>query len=256
MASYNSQKRPFSAFRRPSTTPTPSASPSLSIPPTPIESRSASTPDQWSFLNQKPARPDRSREEVKSRKRRATSVWDYFRNPTNDEPKRDKSGQSLMFCKECDDQSLPWSTAVTTNARAHLSKHFIFLDQDEPKNKKARQQSLQSAFEISASKTAQKTAEEEKETLRAVLNRDAFYEAQVQLIIRRRIPFNCVEWPEYQAILMAINPQVEDLLLESHHTVPEHIERSFKIHFSTVKERLLRAVSQIHYSIDLWSSPN
>jgi hypothetical protein len=109
---------------------------------------------------------------------------------------------------------------------------------------------------MSVKKQVEKNTEDVEEILTKALNEDAFYEAQIQLITRRRLPFNCVEWPEYQALLMAVNPEVENLLIESHTTIPIHIERSFKAHHATIKERLQRAKSQIHYSIDLWSSAN
>lgn len=95
-----------------------------------------------------------------------------------------------------------------------------------------------------------------KKILRNAINKEAFIEAQTQLITRRRMAFNCVEWAEYQALLMSINPEVEDFLIESHTTVPIHIKRSFITHRKTITSRLQGAVSQIHYGIDLWSSPN
>lgn len=229
-----------------------SSTPSLPTSPT-----SGASPNSWSFLNDKPQRPDRSREDVKSRKRRAVDVWERFRKSENDEAKRDKSGQSLMYCKECDSCGKLWATAITTNARAHLANlHQIYVDVEESKGKKIRQVSLQTALQMSVKRQIEKNSEDAKEIRIEALNEDAFYEAQIQLITRRRLPFNCVEWPEYQALLVAINPEVENLLIKSHTTVPIHIERSFKVHHCMIKKHLQNAQSQIHYSIDLWSSPN
>lgn len=55
---------------------------------------------------------------------------------------------------------------------------------------------------------------------------------------------------------MSINQEVEDFLIELHTMVPIRIERSFITHRKTITARLQGAVSQIHYGIDLWSSPN
>lgn len=116
------------------------------------------------------------------------------------------------------------------------------------------------ALDLSFQNATQKQVERDnfdlREKLRGAIDRDAFYEAQIQLITRRRMAFNCVEWAEYQALLMSINPEVESLLVESHSSIPIHIERSFRKHHATVKSRLQNARSQIHYSINLWTSPN
>ncbi|EXU94692.1 hypothetical protein X797_012228 [Metarhizium robertsii] len=132
----------------------------------------------------------------------------------------------------------------------------VYIGVAEPKGKKPRQSALDISFQNATQKLVERDSFELREKLRNAIDRDAFYEAQIQLITRRRMAFNCVEWAEYQALLMSINPEVESLLVESHSSIPIHIERSFRQHHGTVKGRLQTARSQIHYSIDLWKSPN
>lgn len=90
----------------------------------------------------------------------------------------------------------------------------------------------------------------------ALIQLDAFYEAQIQLIIRRRLPLNCASWPEYQALLCAVNPRAEEILIHSGNTVLAHIELSYVRHRENIKAQLQVAKSQVHFSIDLWSSPH
>ena len=66
----------------------PSSTPSIPSTPTP-----GGPFNSWGFLNNKSERPDRSRDDVKDRKRRAEDVWQYFRKPQDSEAKRDKGGQ-------------------------------------------------------------------------------------------------------------------------------------------------------------------
>ncbi|KAJ3497215.1 hypothetical protein NLG97_g2069 [Lecanicillium saksenae] len=115
---------------------------------------------------------------------------------------------------------------------------------------------LDLSFQTATRKQVDRDSFEVRKKLRGAINHDAFYEAQIQLISRRRVAFNSVEWVEYQALFMSINPDVESLLIESHSSIPIHIERSFRKHHVTVKNRLQTARSQIHYSIDLWTTPN
>jgi hypothetical protein len=92
--------------------------------------------------------------------------------------------------------------------------------------------------------------------LRAVLNKQAFQEALVQLIVLRNLPYNAVEWPELQALLMTVNYTVEDLLKHSHGAVPQMIDSSFVIHKNILKQKLRASPSKSHFSIDVWTSPN
>ena len=101
-----------------------------------------------------------------------------------------------------------------------------------------------------------KLQDSEESILHTVINTLAFYEAQIQLITRRRLLFNYVTWPEYQALLCTVNPMVEDLLLKSATTIPVHIDHSFKLHQEIIRARIQSVKSLIHLSSDLWSSLN
>ena len=47
------------------------------------------------------------------------------------------------------------------------------------------------------------------------------------LVARRRVPFNFVTWPEYQALLVAVNPAVEEFLADSGNTVAADLDRAY-----------------------------
>jgi len=65
-----------------------------------------------------------------------------------------------------------------------------------------------------------------------------------------------VAWPEFQALLVAVNYTSEELLIESGNTIVQHINRTYIVHQESVKARLHSARSLIHFSVDLWSSPH
>lgn len=136
------------------------------------------------------------------------------------------------------------------------SEHGIAIDDEERPAKKALQQSLEVAFTRVEENNREHVSRGEQSILRNAINLDAFYEAQLQLITRRRLPFNCVSWPEYQALLCAVNPRAEEILIQSGNTVLAHIKLSYTIHRENVKARLRTAKSRIHFIIDLWSSPH
>ncbi|EJP61432.1 transposase-like protein [Beauveria bassiana ARSEF 2860] len=134
--------------------------------------------------------------------------------------------------------------------------HGITIEEEERPAKKALQQSLEVAFMHAEQKSREIATRSEESILRNTIQLDAFYEAQIQLITRRRLPLNCVSGPEYQALLCAVNPKAEEVLVQSGTTVFAHIERSYLLHREAIKSQLQAAKSKIHFSIDLWSSPH
>src|SRR5579871_5222502 len=190
---------------------------------------------------------------VKRRKVRATSTWEHFRESEGDEP-HTKDGKVLHYCKRCINPR--WSTYVSGNARYHLeSEHHIFVQEDS-RLQQGRQQAIENAFARTNVKQIQQVKEKEMNTLRKAINFDSFREAQMLLVARRRVPFNFVTWPEYQALLMAVNPAVEEFLVDSGNTVAADLDRAYSAHQESVKERLKLARSPIHFSMDVWSSPH
>ncbi|KJZ70650.1 hypothetical protein HIM_09970 [Hirsutella minnesotensis 3608] len=190
----------------------------------------------------------------KKRRLRTPDTWKHFRLPQGDEETHQNS-QRLWYCQHCQNPS--WRTVSTTSAKRHMRKdHGIIIEDSERPAKRALQQSLEVAFTRAEEKTREQESRGDQSVLRNTIQLDAFYEAQIQLITRRRLPLNCVSWPEYQALLCAVNPLAEEILIHSGTTVLTHIERSYEIHRQNVKAYLQASRSQIHFSIDLWSSPH
>ncbi|KID81807.1 Ribonuclease H-like protein [Metarhizium guizhouense ARSEF 977] len=200
-----------------------------------------------SSASTRPSRP-------KKRKLRTPETWKHFRLPQGDEDTHQNS-QRLWYCQHC--LNPPWRTVSTTSAKRHMrTGHGTVIDDEERPAKKALQQSLEVAFTRAEEKNRELLSCGEQSILRNTIKLDAFYEAQIQLITRRRLPLNCVSWPEYQALLCAVNPRADEILIQSGTTVLAHIERSYVLHRENIKAQLQAAKSQVHFSIDLWSSPH
>jgi hypothetical protein len=189
---------------------------------------------------------------VKRRKLRAIATWDHFRGAQGDEP-RAISGNLLHYCKRCRNPS--WSTYISGNARYHLKKaHHIFVREDSSSQNK-RQLAIENAFARTTAKQLQQVREHEGNTLRSVINVDAFREAQMLLSAHRHLPLNFVTWPEYQALLTAVNPAVQEFLTDSGNTVAADLDRAYDAHQQSVKKWLEHARSLVHIAMDVWSSP-
>src|SRR5437667_3008940 len=118
-----------------------------------------------------------------------------------------------MYCKLC--MNPKWSTTVTSNARDHLaSKYHITIEATELKGKKACQLALDISFQHTIKRQQNRDDKKEREILKAAIDKDAFYEVQIQLITYYCLSFNCIEWSKYQVLLMSVNPEVEDFLIK------------------------------------------
>ncbi|KAL5583979.1 hypothetical protein FOVSG1_015330 [Fusarium oxysporum f. sp. vasinfectum] len=189
---------------------------------------------------------------VKRRKLRAIATWDHFRGAQGDEP-RAISGNLLHYCKRCRNPS--WSTHISGNARYHLEKaHHIFVREDSSSQNK-RQLAIENAFARTTARQLQQVREHERNTLRSVINVDAFREAQMLLSAHRHLPLNFATWPEYQALLTAVNPAVQEFLTDSGNTVAADLDRAYDAHQQSVKKWLEHARSLVHIAMDVWSSP-
>ncbi|KAG7410316.1 Zinc finger BED domain-containing protein RICESLEEPER 2 [Fusarium oxysporum f. sp. raphani] len=227
--------------------------PSLSQFNPPSSSSSVLPSDSASQAASTLSEPEASTQHTtKRRKLRATLTWDHFREAQGDEP-RTVSGRLLHYCTRCRNPS--WSTHISGNARYHLEKAHHILVQEDSKSQDKRQLAIKNAFARTAVRELQQVREKEMNTLRSVINFDAFREAQMLLSAHKHLPLNFVTWPEYQALLAAINPAVQEFLTDSGSTVAGDLARAYDAHRESVKKWLERARSLVHISMDVWSSP-
>ncbi|KAG6997076.1 putative AC9 transposase [Fusarium oxysporum f. sp. conglutinans] len=78
----------------------------------------------------------------------------------------------------------------------------------------------------------------------------------VGLLTHRRLPFSAVTWDEMQDVMLACNPAIEDLTMTSRHEAMRHITANFSLYQSQLKAKLQSAVSKVHISSNLWTSPH
>lgn len=78
----------------------------------------------------------------------------------------------------------------------------------------------------------------------------------ISLFTRRRLAFSAVEWPELKKIALAGNAHIEDCLITSRRTMIRYITANYHLYYQEVKTSLFKALSPIHISTDLWTSPS
>jgi hypothetical protein len=94
------------------------------------------------------------------------------------------------------------------------------------------------------------------DALRQAFNRQAYNEAIVGLLTRRRVPFSAVEWEELRNLAIACNPAINDQLITSRRSAMNYIVANYGLYMDQIKDGLATASSPIHLSSDLWTSPH
>jgi hypothetical protein len=211
---------------------------------TPIEDHSESTESSGSL-----------RTPTISRLRRAKTTWDHTRNAIGLEPKRGgKKKDKIFYCNYC----TTYSSYVSTTFRNHLLKaHDVHVvTQIVHPVKKTRTSLLRDVFAKAGKSDISKLDGHEEQVLRNALNPNAVVEALVQLVTVRNLPYNCSQWPELHALLMAVNYTAEDVISLSHGAVQTLVSNSYSIHKDILRKKLQSSLSELHLSADVWSAPN
>jgi hypothetical protein len=158
-------------------------------------------------------------------------------------------GKSDIYwqCKYC---SKRYHGKATSSAIQHLLKSHKTVKRNE---------SSPSPFSSSTVLDLQKQGAglQATATQARLLARDLpFKDRLVQWIVVCHIAFTQVENPFFRALLLALSTSVASLLPRSHNTVREWIMADFALRKTEIKKMLHESKSDIHYSFDLWTSPN
>ena len=65
-----------------------------------------------------------------------------------------------------------------------------------------------------------------------------------------------VRWPEFHTFCQVLNPESSDYITTAHSQFTKKIEQSWNYHKDIVQQKLQSAISSIHLSLDVWTSPN
>jgi len=189
----------------------------------------------------------------KSRSRTAQATWAHARTAILDEP--ELSGRNrILYCIHCPSES-PYSSHITTNFRRHLqSKHGILVE-ELPSSLESTITEKLSQLYIQA-KASGNTDDIKAQVFQDCLDQDLINEALVSLIVVRNLPFRIIEWPEFHVFCRLLNPQSEDSLATAHSTIPKLIDRSWQRKKRLIQKKIRSAISNIHISLDIWTSPN
>jgi len=139
--------------------------------------------------------------------------------------------------------------------RKHLkSKHRIDIEVALSRIQATALQQLQQLY-LRVEGSGQ-TNEIDRQVFQKHLDKAIINEALVSLIVVRNLSFSAVEWPEFHTLCQVLNPELHNFVCTSHSTIKVKIEQAFYTYKDIVRKKLQSALTRIHLSIDIWTSPN
>jgi hypothetical protein len=181
----------------------------------------------------------------------ALDIWAESRPPNHHEPERNKHGQKIWYCKRCS-----YSQAAHNRVRGHLrDKHCVVVSEQHSIKKLGHGIAIDRLFRQQAARQGGHDVERDR-YLRTSVDEDAYNQALVNLITAHSLPHSLVEWPEWYALLHTVNHMAPRVVTQSRGQIPKLLEASFFRHRENLVSRLKAWSTQIHFSVDIWSSPN
>jgi len=151
--------------------------------------------------------------------------------------------KTQYICKHCPS----WTSSHRANTISHvLGRHARFESSQLSQTSQSSQPVITSMFRTAS----------DQNIIRNAFNHQGYRDALVGLLTRRRMPFSSIEWTEMKDLALACNPYVQDQLITSQRTAVRLIASNYQLYKShVIKGSLSTAISPIHISTDLWTSP-
>jgi len=147
-------------------------------------------------------------------------------------------------CKQC----RSWSSSHRVNTINHVLAYHTTSESSQlsQTSSSSSQPAITSVFRTISDQTI----------IRNAFNEQGYRDALVGLLTRRRIAFSSIEWAEMRDLALACNPFIEDQLITSRRKAVRLIASNYQLYKGhVIKGSLSTAVSPVHISTDLWTSP-
>jgi hypothetical protein len=180
--------------------------------------------------------------------RSAETTWNHSRPPF---PHKISNHKYCIHCQESD----IYHTNVSSNMRGHLKTHHNIIV--EPTQSSIQQDVVKQLEQLYLqAESSNQTEQVDAKVLRKVLNRDRIQEAFVSLLVAANLPFRLVELPQFHAYNQTLNPEAAGFVTTSHAHVSTKVGQVWANRKDIVQRQVQSALSRVHLSVDIWTSPN
>src|SRR5258706_2717386 len=208
------------------------------------------TPDS-PVLNRTPSSP--SITTSATTKKRYSKVWHYTPVDRN-EVTLNAKGKSIWRCKHCAKEYL--ESGGTTIIAGHLKdQHNIDISSTQEARTALMQANIADAYE-----RAQQTSNYKRRCLSTIASHDLGPGVVEQLYVRWittcSVSFRMATLSEIRALLCYLNPEIDNWLPNSIPTIRTWTLRTYEAQKHQIKREVQLALSKVHFTVDLWTSPN
>jgi hypothetical protein len=184
-----------------------------------------------------------------SKARRTSKVWNHTPGDFNAQF-FNSTGEKVWRCKYCP-KEYPETSGTKTIVVHLLRIHQVQIENVVAAKTLARQTNISELFLRAGDHKRRKLTTEAGAIDGAHL--EILY---IRWITACGVPFRMVEIEEFRALLLYLNPHIDTFLPSSHSTIRQWVIRTYEAEKSQVQVKLQCALSKVHFTVDLWTSPN
>jgi hypothetical protein len=186
-------------------------------------------------------------------KKRYSKVWHHTPVDRN-EVTLNAKGKSIWRCKYCTKEYL--ESGGTTVITGHLKDQYnIDISSTQEARTALMQANIADAFE-----NAQQTTNYKRRCLSSIATHDLDPAVIEQLYVRWittcSVSFRMATLSEFRALLCYLNLEIDNWLPNSIPTIRTWTLRTCKTQKHRIKREVQSALSKVHFTVDLWTSPN
>jgi len=194
----------------------------------------------------------------KKRRRRAREdeeLWSWaLQEPPEGKPARGNSNQEIFYCTRCRKDC----TSATAFRRHLLNQHGVNTKVGKTKVEEEVNR-LAVGFKIQQERAQSSACSRTSKILRDAVNRADWLNVLVLMVVNHNLPHTIVEWPEFHLLMKLSNYTLVERggpMKNSRYSVRELLGKTYEVHKDVIKQKLAESLSKIHFTTDVWTSPN
>ena len=186
------------------------------------------------------------------RKQDNSGIWSHGARYINIDRPRDPPH---FICHHCNTVMKPSSSQSTSNYLRHLKRrHDIILDRQETEEEEAENE--EDSVVAQSQVTSRTVTSRTLSALVTSINIDRWRQLLLRYIIECQVPYSVVKQPQFRELLIYAQPSIQRYLVQSGNSIKSWVEDEYRQGCEAVKVLMKGALSRIHLSIDVWTSPS
>jgi len=165
---------------------------------------------------------------------------------------RNYQSKPIWRCRYCLKEYL--ESGGTKIIISHLKEHSIDISSAQETRTTSIQSNIADAFHKAEQTNHKRRCLSTIET--QALDPAVIEQLYVRWITTCGVSFRMATLVEFRALLYYLNPEIDNWLPNSIPTIRTWTLRTYEAHKQQIKHKIQAALSKVHFTVDLWTSPN